>query len=124
MDCPLGVQWDLTPEIIGDDTGEQNRLFWTRAYANLQRARRTVARRFNQGRKPHSYQVGDTVRNHFIQNSDKANNTSAKLMMRWTMPLVISKIVKPNVVFLANPAHGGCGETGPCNTAKTMHRVM
>jgi hypothetical protein len=27
MGCPLGVQWDLTPEIIGDGIGEENRLF-------------------------------------------------------------------------------------------------
>jgi hypothetical protein len=46
----------------GDGTDEKTRLFWTRAYANLQRARRTVASRFNQRRKPHKFLVGDTVR--------------------------------------------------------------
>jgi hypothetical protein len=81
MGCPLGVQWELTPEIIWDGTGEHNCLFWTCAYANLQRARRTVARRFNQGRKPHSYQVGDTVRYRLKLVSNKANRTLAKLLM-------------------------------------------
>jgi hypothetical protein len=39
-------------------------------------------------------------RTHWLK-SDKANKTSAKLMMRWSEPLVISKIVRPNVVLLA-----------------------
>jgi hypothetical protein len=39
LGCPLGVQWNLAPEIIGDGTDEKTQLFWTRAYANLQRAR-------------------------------------------------------------------------------------
>jgi hypothetical protein len=38
--------------------------------------------------------------------SDKANQTSAKLLLRWSEPLVVGKIVRPNVVLLANPVTG------------------
>jgi hypothetical protein len=106
MGCPLGVQWNLTPEIVGDGTDEKTRLFWTRAYANLQRARRTVASSFNQRRKPHKFLVGDTVRYRLRLISDKANRTSAKMLMKWSEPLVVSKILRPNVVLLANPHTG------------------
>jgi hypothetical protein len=106
LGCPLGVQWKLAPEIIGEGSDEKTRLFWTRAYANLQRARRAVARRFNKDRKPHSFQVGDTVRYRLKLKSDKANRTSAKLLLRWSEPLVISEVVRPNVVLLANPDTG------------------
>jgi hypothetical protein len=105
MGCPLGLQWNLTPEIIGDGTDEKPCLFWTRAYAKLQRTRRTVAIRYNQRRKPHKFLVGDTVRYRLRLISDKANRTSAKMLMLWSEPLV-SKILRPNVVLLANPHTG------------------
>jgi hypothetical protein len=38
--------------------------------------------------------------------SSKAQNTSAKLLLRLSKPMVIAKIVRPNVVLLANPETG------------------
>jgi len=45
--CPLGVRWDLSPvnNVDGDGT---NQSFWTRAYRNLQIARKRVDQRYNQ----------------------------------------------------------------------------
>jgi len=38
--------------------------------------------------------------------SSKAQNISGKLLLRWSEPLVIAKIVNSNNVFLANPSTG------------------
>ena len=39
--------------------------------------------------------------------SSKAQNVTAKLLLRWSEPLVISKITNDNNVLLANPGTGG-----------------
>jgi len=99
LGCPLSVRWDLSPEGTGGDE-ESTRLFWTRAYDNLKLARSKVARRYDAKRKPHQYRVGENVA------SSKAQNISAKMLMRWSKPVVISKFVGPNTVLLANPETG------------------
>jgi hypothetical protein len=38
--------------------------------------------------------------------SSKANNVTAKLLLRWSKPVVIAKIVRPSVVLLASPDTG------------------
>jgi len=53
--------------------------------------------------KPHQYQVSDMVVYRLNLVSSKAQNVTAKLMLRWSKPTVIAKIVRPNVVLLANP---------------------
>jgi hypothetical protein len=53
--------------------------------------------------KPHEYQVGDMVVYRLNLASSKAQKVTAKLMLRWSKPMVIAKIVRPNVVLLANP---------------------
>jgi hypothetical protein len=60
MMCPLGAQWDLA-SINASGCKNTNQSFWTTAYQNLKQACKRVARRFNEGRRPHSYRVGDTV---------------------------------------------------------------
>ena len=44
----------------------------------------------------------------FKQNlvSSKAQNVSGKLLLRWSEPVVISKIVNANNVLLADPSTG------------------
>ena len=39
-------------------------------------------------------------------NELKSSNISAKLKLRWSKPMVITKIVRPNVVLLAHPDTG------------------
>ena len=66
-------------------------------------SRNKVARRYNIGRKPHTYCVGHTVLYRLNVLSSKAQNISAKLALRWSKPVVAAKIVRPSVVLLANP---------------------
>ena len=102
---PLSVQWDLSP-VGEDDPGEGSQLFWTCAYANLMQARSKVARRYDAGRKPHTYSVGEMVVYRLHVLSSKAQNISAKLALKWSKPVTVAKVVKPNVVLLANPDTG------------------
>jgi hypothetical protein len=105
MKTPLEVRWDLSPENNGNG-GDPDQSFWTRAYYNLKLANKRVAERYKSDRKPHQYRVGDTVVYRLNLTSAKAQNISAKLLLRWSKPVVIAKIVGPNVVLLANPDTG------------------
>jgi hypothetical protein len=102
MRCPLGVSWDLSPVNTGDVDGA-NCDFWSQAYRNLKLAFKKVAHKYNRDRKPHRYGVGDVVRYRLRVVSSKARYVSAKLLLRWSDPMVITKIVRPNVVLLAKP---------------------
>ena len=104
MRSPLDVRWDLSPENVvnSEDTNQ----FWTEAYRNLQLACKKVARRYNTTHKPHTYHVGDMVVYRLNLVSSKAQKVTAKLMLRWSKPMVIAKMVRPNVVQLANPDTG------------------
>ena len=103
LKCPLGVQWDLSP--VSDGNNNTNK-FWTQAYRNLLAARKRVAQRFNANRKPHQYKVGDLVHYQLKLSSSKSQEISAKLLLRWSEPVTIAKMLRPNVVLLANPDTG------------------
>jgi hypothetical protein len=103
--CPLLVRWDLSSAST-DGTGEPNQSFWKQTCKNLMQARKKVAQRYDVNRKPHQFQVGDTVVYRTNLASSKSQNISAKLLLRWSKPTVIAKIVRPNVVLLANPEMG------------------
>jgi len=105
LKCPLAVRWDLSPGSDVDNVCHTNQ-FWTRACGNLLAARKRVAQRFNKGRKPHCYSVGNLVRYRLRLSSSKGQNISAKLLLRWSVPVTVAKIVRPNVVLLANPDIG------------------
>jgi len=101
LKCPLGVQWDLSP--VSDDNNNSTNQFWTQAYRNLLAARKRVAQSFNANCKPHQYKVGDLVRYQLKLSSSKSLQVSAKLLLRWSVPVTKAKIVRPNVVLLAYP---------------------
>ena len=102
---PLYVRWDLSPA-SEDDSGDQSQLFWTRAYANLMQAKNKVARRYDADRRPHTYRVGDKVVYRLHVLSSKAQNLSAKLALKWSKPVIVAEIVRPNAVLLANTDTG------------------
>jgi hypothetical protein len=52
-----------------------------------------------------SFRVGDTVRYRLKPVSSKVRDVSAKMLLRWSEPMVIYK-VRPNVVLLAHPDTG------------------
>ena len=89
-----------------DVKSAEDQALWPHACENLKAARRRVARQFNERRSPHQFNVGDTVM--FKRNllSSKAQNITAKLSLRLSEPLVISKMVNQNNVLLANPNTG------------------
>jgi hypothetical protein len=105
LKSPLEVRWDLTP-VYEQSTGEGEKLFWTQAYCNLRRARNKVAKRYDGCRKPHEYRAGDTFMYKMMMFSSKANNVTAKLLLRWSKPVVIAKVIRPSVVLLASPETG------------------
>jgi hypothetical protein len=81
LKCPLLVLWDLTP-VSADSTEVPSQSFWTQAYKNLMQAKKRVAQRYNANRKPHQYQAGDTVVYCMNLASSKAQNISAKLLLK------------------------------------------
>jgi hypothetical protein len=65
-----------------NDSAVADQSFWTQAYANFKHARDKVARRFNAGRAPHSFRVGDAVIYRMNFASSKAQGFSIKLLLR------------------------------------------
>jgi hypothetical protein len=102
---PLGMRWVLSPDNAGD-VGVANQSFWTQTYRNLKLSSKRVPQKYDRNRKTHQYQVGDTVVYCLNLASSKAQNISAKLLLRWSKLMVVAKIVRPNVVPLANPDTG------------------
>ena len=68
----------------------------------MKQARSRVAKRYNVDCKSRKYQVGDTLLCRMRMASSKANNISAKFLLKWSKPVVIAKIVWPDMVVLAN----------------------
>jgi hypothetical protein len=75
-----------------------------------ERAKKRVAKRYNKNRKPHEYQVGDNVVYRLNLVSCKSQNVSAKLLLKWSKPMIIVKIVRPNVVLLATLKSGSLSD--------------
>jgi hypothetical protein len=116
-------RWDL-PSLEVDVKSGEDQALWTRACENLKAVRRRVARRFNERRSPHQYNVGGTVM--FKRNllSNKAQNITAKLSLRWSEPLVISKVVNQNNVLLANPNTGVVVRKAHVNQLKRYFKYL
>ena len=80
--------------------------FWTEAIRNLKKARDQVARRYNAVRRATPFKVGDVVVYRVKVLSSKGKSVSAKLELRWSKPMVITRFLKSNVVQLANTETG------------------
>jgi hypothetical protein len=91
--------------------------FLETAYENLVSAQRRVALRYNSTQMPHQFRVGDAVLYRLNLVSSNAQNTSAKLLLKWSRPMTIAKFVKTNVVLLANP------ETGVINRSSHVSQL-
>jgi hypothetical protein len=103
--CPLSVRWDLSP-VSKDGSGGMSQSFWSQAYANLIQARNRVTSRCNARRRAHSYQIDNMVVYRLNVISSKARKISAKLSLKLSHPVVVAKILRPNVVLLTNPDTG------------------
>ena len=65
-----------------------------------------MTRKYNTCRRPDHFVEGDLVRYCLKLSSSKGHNISAKLLLRWSMPMVIARKAGRNVVLLANPDAG------------------
>ena len=104
MYCPLKARWDLSP--VYNNSGHNATQFWTQAYRNLLEARRKVAHKYDKNRAPHDFKIGDIVCYRLKLFSSKIQNVTAKMMLRWSDPVVIAKFVGVNTALLAHPSTG------------------
>jgi hypothetical protein len=104
LNTPLENVWDLTEVHVSSE--KERTKFWTEAIRNLRMAKNRVAKRFNIGRKEAQYKVGDTVLCQRKVLSSKGRGISQKLELKWSVPMVIVRFLKPNVVQLAMPESG------------------
>jgi len=65
-----------------------------------------VVRRYDAVRKATPFKVGDVVVYQVKVFSSKGKGVSAKIELKWSMPMIIAKFFKPNVVQVANVETG------------------
>ena len=106
MNHPLGIKWKLQELEEGKicDVDKE----WELAVRNLRKARDNVRKRYNQNRKEHQYLEGQTVVVKLHPLSSKKDKRSAKLELRWSRPLVISRFLSPVTVELVDRDTGSC----------------
>ena len=100
---PLMNRWsihDLLPERVN---ARQLRRRWNQVRQSLRRAQQRVADRYNRGRTPTPFKVGDLVyyRSHPIIQA--AHAFSAKLALRWKGPYKVERWLTPVTARLVNP---------------------
>jgi hypothetical protein len=100
---PLGLKWEFRELELQRDPKSMSE-YWEAALANLGKARARVAARYNAGIRPGEFCVGDSVLVRVHPLNSKSHQRSAKLDLKWSIPLVITKFVSP--VTVANPETG------------------
>ena len=80
-----------------------------------------MARRYNAVRRATPFKEGDVVVYRVKFLSSKGKGISAKLELRWSKPMVITKFLKPNVVLLANAETGVVVRKAHVSQIKTYH---
>ena len=118
--CPLNTRWDFSA-LDNTDHSPTNSSFWSQAYNNLKAARDKVAKRYNSTRKEHKYKVGDWVLYRKNLTSSNALNETAKLMLRWSEPVIIARLTASNNVELANPNTGVVVRKAHVSQLKPFH---
>nr|CAD7424997.1 unnamed protein product [Timema monikensis] len=58
---PINLQWEIFPEDWDEKPAQSSERRWAEALERLKRAQETVSRRYNRGREPVPYKVGDWV---------------------------------------------------------------
>jgi hypothetical protein len=80
--------------------------FWESVLTKLRRAGAKVIERYNEGRRQAEFRVGDLVLLRVHPISSRSQRCSAKLDLKWTVPLKIARFVSPVTVLLANSDTG------------------
>jgi hypothetical protein len=100
---PLLHQWGIQELIPGKCSPQEIRRLWSRVKSSLFRSHQIAANRYNRGRDPQPFKVGDLVycRNHPL--SRAAHKVSAKLSLRWRGPFRIDRFLTPVTARLIDP---------------------
>lgn len=103
---PLELAWDLDQLLCTQSDQQTTQQRWSEALRNLQRAKQARAERYNQGRRPNPYAVGDWVTFRLHNQSSAKDKITAKLLPLYSEPCVISAFTSPSSVELVNPKTG------------------
>jgi transposase InsO family protein len=102
---PLMNRWSihgLLPEMVNV---RQLRRRWNQVRQSLRRAQQWVAYRYNRGRIPTPFKVGDLVYYQSHPISHGAQDFSAKLAPRWKGPYKIERWLTPVTARIVNPCN-------------------
>ncbi|XP_023709138.1 uncharacterized protein K02A2.6-like [Cryptotermes secundus] len=105
MNHPLGLKWEFRELELQRDPKNMGE-YWEAALANLRKARARVVARYNAGKRPGEFRVRDSVLVRLQPLSPKSRQRSAKLDLKWSVPLIITKFVSSVTALLANPETG------------------
>ena len=108
---PLANVWKIGDLLPPPDTTNVKDT-WAAARRNLIRARELVRRKYNQGRVPNPFQVGDLVFCKAHPVSSAVDKRASKLSHRWSGPHRILKFLTPVTAQLGDP-----------NSAKVVRRA-
>jgi hypothetical protein len=120
---PLLNQWriqDLLPDKVNSRVLRQR---WNNVKVNLGRSHVRMATRYNKGRIPQPFQVGDIVycQNHPI--SDAGRKISAKLLPRWKGSFKVDAFLTTVTVRLVDLDNGKYVTTAHVPHLKTRCRI-
>lgn len=119
---PLELQWDLS-EVLREGVQAQSlEQTWEKALSSLKKARDKVAKRYDAGRLPVPFKLGDVVLCRVFPQSSAAQGFSAKLARKWSEPLVVAKYVSPVTVLLADPSTSVVKRTAHVHHVKKYHK--
>ncbi len=103
---PLELAWNLD-ELLGTTNDPQStQQKWSEALDNLNKARQVREQRFNEGRKPNPFKVGDWVTYRLNNMSKAQDRVTAKLLQLYSKPCVIQAFTSPVSVILIDPTTG------------------
>lgn len=101
---PLGLRWEVPVNAPGPPVNLD--MEWREAINQMIKAKNRVAGNYNKGRKPHDFRIGDSVLVKLFPKSSKIMGRTAKLELKWSSPLIISKFLTPVTVQLSHPDNG------------------
>jgi hypothetical protein len=110
---PLEINWELCPTDLESEPDDIDK-FWEKALSTLRAARLKAARRFNVNRAPHVFKCGYMVVYKLSLMSYKVKRTSAKMLMKWSQPVVIAKIFGSECGSVGEPPDQSISQESPC----------
>lgn len=96
---PLSLTWNIQDLLPRNNPNPHD--IWRQAKNNIFRAHQKSERVYNQGRRPHNFQIGDLVWCKTHNLSSAVDKRAAKLMARWSGPFRILDFLTPVTVSLS-----------------------